>query len=88
LAPASMNFAYDGSFGSKLIGAYERLIHDALIGDRTLFTSAETLEAAWHALEAITKDPPPVEPYDQGSWGPGKAEALIAPRRWRQPTQP
>jgi len=88
LAPASMNFAYDGTFGSKLIGAYERLIHDALIGDRTLFTSAETLEAAWHALEAITKDPPPVEPYDQGSWGPGKAEALIAPRRWRQPTQP
>ncbi|MDQ3766624.1 MAG: glucose-6-phosphate dehydrogenase [Actinomycetota bacterium] len=84
LARASMNFAYEGSFGSKLIGAYERLIHDALIGDRTLFTSAETLEAAWQALEGITKNPPPVEPYEQGSWGPGKAENLIAPRRWRK----
>jgi glucose-6-phosphate 1-dehydrogenase len=85
LAPASMNFSYQGSFGSKLIGAYERLIHDALMGDRTLFTSAETIEAAWRALEEITKDPPPVELYEQGSWGPGRADALIAPRRWRQP---
>lgn len=88
LAPASMNFGYDGSFGSKLIGAYERLIHDALIGDRTLFTSAETLEAAWKALEGITNDPPPVEPYRRGSWGPEKAGELIAPRLWREATHP
>lgn len=85
LAPASMNFAYDASSRSKLIGPYERLIHDALLGERTLFTSAESLEAAWQALEEITQNPPPVEPYGQGSWGPQKAEELIAPRRWREP---
>ncbi|MDQ3784977.1 MAG: hypothetical protein M3360_08905 [Actinomycetota bacterium] len=32
---------------------------------RTLFTSAETLEAAWRALEGVTDDPPPVEPYER-----------------------
>ena len=88
LAPASMNFAYDASSRSKLIGPYERLIHDALLGERTLFTSAESLEAAWQALEEITRDPPPVEAYRQGTWGPARAEKLIAPRRWREPDGP
>jgi len=85
LAPARMSFDYEGSFGSELIEAYERLLLDALIGDRTLFTRADGLERTWEIVEPILKHPPDVELYEQESWGPEAGQRLIAPRRWRLP---
>jgi glucose-6-phosphate 1-dehydrogenase len=85
LAPARMRFDYEGSFGSELIEAYERLLHDALIGDRTLFTRADGIERTWEIVERVLQSPPTPEPYDQESWGPPGAERLIAPRRWLLP---
>ena len=82
LAPARMEFSYEGHFGSELIEAYERLIHDALLGDRTLFTRADGIERAWEVVEPVLKSPPEVHPYECGSWGPSAADDLIAPRRW------
>jgi glucose-6-phosphate 1-dehydrogenase len=87
LAPARMEFRYQGSFGSELIEAYERLIHDALIGDRTLFTRAGGIRRIWGILADLIAYPPPLHPYPQGSWGPDEATELISPRRWHLPAE-
>lgn len=85
VAPAHMDFRYDGSFGSELIEAYERLIHDALIGDRRLFTRADGIKRTWELVAEVLDAPPPLHSYRQGSWGPAEADGLIAPRRWHLP---
>ena len=76
----------DASHGDVL-EAYERLIYDAMAGDRTLFTSARAVERLWEVSAPVLDGPPPLHFYDQGSWGPDEMNDLIAPRRWRQPFQ-
>ena len=85
LAPAVMQFAYTGSFGSEAIGPYERLIYDAFLGDRTLFTRADGIERTWELVSDVLTQPPPMHRYEPGSWGPPAADDLIAPRRWHLP---
>ena len=86
LAPAPFIFRYDDSFQiSNQLEAYERLIHDALIGDRTLFTRSDGIERLWEVAAPVLADPPPMDPYDPGSWGPDAIDELIAPRRWHLP---
>ena len=85
LGPARMEFHYD-SFESELIGPYERLILDALMGDRTLFTSAEGVERAWEAVAKTLENPPELHEYERGSWGPPEADTLIEPHEWHLPT--
>jgi glucose-6-phosphate 1-dehydrogenase len=87
LGPARMVFRYDGSFGSEMIGAYERLIHDALLGDLTLFTRGDGLERAWEIVDEVLSDPPPLRTYKRGTWGPDEADELITPRRWHSATR-
>ncbi|MEA2505456.1 MAG: glucose-6-phosphate 1-dehydrogenase [Actinomycetota bacterium] len=88
LGPARMDFRYASSFGSELIEAYERLIHDALIGDRTLFTRCDGIERVWELVEKLIHHSPAVHEYPQGSWGPQAANELIAPRQWHLPEPP
>jgi glucose-6-phosphate 1-dehydrogenase len=61
---------------------YVRLIHDVLLGDRSLFTRPDGLSAVWEAAGALLAKPPQIKPYAQGSWGPAQARDLIAPGRW------
>jgi glucose-6-phosphate 1-dehydrogenase len=84
LAPAHMEFSYGGR-GDGL-EAYERLIHDAMIGDKTLFTRADGIERLWEVAAPVLEAPPPVLPYGQESWGPDPVHELIEPRRWHLPT--
>ncbi len=70
---------------ADVLEAYERLIYDAMSGDRTLFTSARAVERLWEVSTPLLTDPPPVLPYDHGSWGPPAMDELIAPRTWRLP---
>jgi glucose-6-phosphate 1-dehydrogenase len=88
LGQAHMRFDYADSFGgpAQALDAYERLIHDVMIGDRTLFTTSEAIERLWEIADPVVREPPPVEIYEAGSWGPGEAEALLAPHRWHAPT--
>ena len=86
LAPATMRFRYEGSFGSELIEAYERLLHDALLGDRTLFTRGDGIDRTWEIIEKVLEHPSPLETYAPGSWGPSAAAELIAPHRWCLPS--
>ena len=83
LGPARMDFTYGTSeFGEELMGAYEHLIHDALLGERTLFTRGDGVERTWEVVQGVLDNPPPLQSYPQGSWGPHAADELIAPRAW------
>jgi glucose-6-phosphate 1-dehydrogenase len=70
---------------ADILEAYERLILDAMNGDHTLFTTAEGVERAWELSEPLLDNPPPVRPYQPGSWGPNAIHQLIAPYAWRLP---
>jgi glucose-6-phosphate 1-dehydrogenase len=88
LGEAHMRFNYADSFGGveQALDAYERLIHDVMIGDRTLFTSSDAIERLWEISEPVLRDPPPTVPYEPGSWGPAQIDDLIAPRQWHLPS--
>ncbi|HEX5609010.1 MAG TPA: glucose-6-phosphate dehydrogenase [Solirubrobacterales bacterium] len=87
LGEAHMRFSYADTFGGAAgaLDAYERLIHDVMVGDRTFFTGSEAIERLWEISQPVIDEPPPVRPYNPGSWGPPEADALIAPRRWHLP---
>jgi glucose-6-phosphate 1-dehydrogenase len=61
---------------------YVRLIHDVLLGDRSLFTRPDGLAAVWDVAEPLLSRPPKVNSYAPGSWGPAQARELVAPGRW------
>jgi glucose-6-phosphate 1-dehydrogenase len=80
---AALDFDYDRAFADvPLVEAYELLLLEAMHGDQTLFVRQEGVERAWEILEPLFAEPPSVRSYEQGSWGPAEADALIAPRRW------
>jgi glucose-6-phosphate 1-dehydrogenase len=82
----SLQFAlHETGRQGDVLEAYERLIHDAMSGDHTLFTTAEGIERLWEASVDLLEKPPPVQPYAPGSWGPEAMHDLIAPRAWRLP---
>ena len=86
LGPARMTFNYEQSFcAENQLEAYERLIHDAMLGDGTLFTSAEGIERLWAISDDVLEHPSTLHPYEPGTWGPPQAEDLVAPWRWRLP---
>lgn len=75
VSPATMRM----SFGEEgLLEAYERLIHDAMLGDHTLFTRADGIERLWAVCAGVLDDPPPVEASPQGSWGPQAAQEMVS----------
>jgi glucose-6-phosphate 1-dehydrogenase len=77
-----MDFSYGTSFKTSPPEAYERLLHDALEGDHTLFIREDEVERGWQIIEPVLQRPPPVQPYAAGSWGPDQADALAAPSHW------
>jgi glucose-6-phosphate 1-dehydrogenase len=57
---------------------YERLLTDAMSGDGALFTREDAVEAAWKVVDPVLENHSRALPYKRGSWGPGRAGALIA----------
>ena len=88
LGQAHMRFSYADSFGGPdhALDAYERLIHDVMVGDRTLFTTSAAIERLWEVADPVVRKPPPAHPYEPGSWGPKAADLLVAPHRWHAPS--
>jgi glucose-6-phosphate 1-dehydrogenase len=91
LQEVDMNFLYRSSFAVTQSDAYERLLLDAMLGDRTLFTRADEVEQAWAWAEDIqagwSERPNNVHFYPAGTWGPAWADAFIERdgRQWRRP---
>jgi glucose-6-phosphate 1-dehydrogenase len=77
-----MDFDYERSFMHEPAEAYERLLHDAMDGDHTLFTREDGVERSWEIVTPALEEPGPVHDYRPGSWGPAEADELIAPRTW------
>ena len=90
IRPLRMDFNYCDSFGSAPPDSYERLLLDAALGDATLFTRSDEVQAAWQfvspIIEGCSQMACPVLPqYPAGTWGPAEADELIQAdgRRWR-----
>ena len=83
--PQAEDLSFAQQSGSD-IRPYDRLIGAALDGDRWLFASQDTVEAAWEIVDPILGDAVPVHPYARGSWGPEEADRLVpAGDTWRNP---
>ncbi|MGE0488027.1 MAG: glucose-6-phosphate dehydrogenase [Vulcanimicrobiota bacterium] len=86
----NMDFDYGESFATPSPTAYQRLLHDCMIGDATLYTRADGIEAAWVVCQPIldywAADPQPIPRYEAGSWGPREAETWMEDegRYWRK----
>ena len=85
-----MSFSYRGVFGTSPSDAYQRLLLDCMVGDQTLFTRQDGVEAAWRLLTPVLEawqnvDAAPYE-YPAGSSSFPQADNLIESdgRRWRE----
>ena len=86
LGHSKMVFSYKDSFAiANALEGYERLILLAMIGDQSLFTRSDGVERVWEISEPLLENPPPVELYEPGSWGPPSIDKLIAPYLWHLP---
>ena len=86
LYKSSLQFAlHDEDGGDDVLEAYERLVYDAMVGDRTLFSTATGIERLWELSEPLLNNPPPIATYPVGSWGPDAIHELVAPHGWRLP---
>jgi glucose-6-phosphate 1-dehydrogenase len=89
--PVPMEFRYGTSFGAEPPEAYERLILDCMLGDSTLFTRGDEVEASWTWIDRIEQawrkaPPPPFPNYAAGTWGPDEADRLLEAdgQAWRR----
>jgi glucose-6-phosphate 1-dehydrogenase len=92
MAEAKMDFSYADAFGPATHSAYETLLLDCMVGDATLFTRSDGVEAAWEVVDPVNeawseKNPDHFPNYPAGSWGPAIADEFIARdgARWRRP---
>jgi len=92
LASVDMDFGYAESFGDLGHDAYETLLLDCMLGEATLFTRSDEVEAAWSVVDPIidfwaNKRPDHFPNYPAGTWGPPVADEFVAREgaRWREP---
>src|SRR5205814_572755 len=91
IGAVDMDFDYEDYFGDTPSTGYERLLHDCMMGDATLFQRGDQVEAGWSVVAPIqaswkTDNPSSFPNYDAGSWGPKEADELLARdgREWQQ----
>ena len=91
IRPVTMDFTYGTAFSTDAPEAYETLILDAMLGDQSLFTRADEVEAAWAIVTPIhdawvAGAAPEFPDYQAGTWGPEAGDELIERdgRRWRR----
>ena len=78
----SLQFAlHETGKAGDVLEAYERLIHDAMSGDHTLFTTAEGIERLWELSTPLLENPPPVRSYPPGLVGPERHPPARRPAR-------
>jgi glucose-6-phosphate 1-dehydrogenase len=90
IRPVNLEFRYGTSFLSESPEAYERLILDAMLGDATLFTRNDEIEALWGIIDPILTawhedTESPIPQYEAGSDGPSEVEQLLVDgQQWRR----
>jgi len=85
----SMDFLYGEAFTESSPEAYERLVLDVLLGDKTLFPDREEVEASWEVIDPLEEfwSGQPPRTYRAGEWGPIAANTMLEHdgRVWRRP---
>jgi len=88
---ANMEFKYSDMENTVVLSSYERLLHDCMLGDASLFSRGDAVEAAWEFVDPILKaweNNPSIKlyGYPAGTWGPIEADKLIGNNNsWRYP---
>jgi glucose-6-phosphate 1-dehydrogenase len=70
------------------VGAYERVLGDALAGDPSIFAREDYVEEAWRIVEPVLAAREPVVTYEPGTWGPPLPALLTPPGGWCNPQAP
>ena len=71
---------------SAEMDAYERVLGDAMAGDRWLFAREDYVEEAWRIVDPVLKAGTPVYEYETGSWGPTQVgDSVTPPGGWQNP---
>jgi len=90
--PVDMDFCHECKFGPNSPESYERLLHDVMQGDQTLFTRWDEVEHSWKLIDKIAKPWKGKHPhlYEAGTWGPKEADDIIEKdgRKWVNPSKP
>ena len=71
--------------GSNEVDAYERVLTDAMAGDRTLFAREDYIEEAWRIVDPVVQAGTALYEYDPGSWGPKEVERVTPQGGWHDP---
>lgn len=82
LTAATARLPFGQAFHTPSLPAYSRLIHDVLVGDRSLFTRPDGLRHVWEVASGLLSDKPEPVIYPRGSWGPDEARALAGKQGW------
>ena len=85
LSPVSLDLDFDKAFTENRVGAYERLLLEAIGGRLNLFVRSDEQEQAWrwvepilHAWQRDDDQAGALRPYAAGTWGPAASSALVA----------
>jgi glucose-6-phosphate 1-dehydrogenase len=83
-----LDMLFDQELGPSL-EPYERLLRDAMAGDDHLFTREDGVEETWRVVQPLIDNPPKVQTYAKGSWGPEEASKLVRGHaEWHKPWLP
>lgn len=83
--PMHLDTSFSKDLGEPL-EPYERLLHNALIGDTHLFAREDSVEQTWRIVQPLLDAPPPAHLYQRGTWGPSEAQELVrGHQRWQSP---
>ena len=93
VASVAMDFCYSDVFGGSVSPAYETLLLDVMVGEATLFTRSDEVDATWRIVDPIIEQwerdsSKAIPTYQAGSWGPGESDAMLREEgaAWRNPT--
>ena len=68
---------------------YERLLGDALTGNRQRFTDQDAIDQTWRIVQPLLDEPAELRAYEPSSWGPDAANRLVDGHGgWRTPWSP
>lgn len=88
----NMDFHYSSLNHTHIPEAYERLLHDCMLGDATLYQRGDAVEETWSYVQPILdawehNSKIPLYGYPAGSWGPEQADRLLEQDgfQWRYP---
>ncbi len=89
--PVNMEFRYGTSFGTEPPEAYERLQLDCMLGDQSLYTRADEVDASWRYISRIHEEwkrsfVKGIPTYEAGTWGPDESDAMLrrSGNTWRR----